>query len=74
MSNFFTDIYSNFTNWLRNIDPYTRFICIGAFILVACYFLIKFIKKNVNKKAIDWVFFAFAIILVIAALFLAIYE
>lgn len=65
---------TEFTNFLRNIDPTVRMIVIGVCMVFALWCLISFINKNVQKPKIIWLQLAFCILCVVCAILLAVFQ
>ncbi len=65
---------TEFTNFLRNIDPTVRMITIAVCMIFALWCLISFINKNVQKAKVTWLQLAFCILCIVAAILLAVFQ
>ncbi|MDR0850053.1 MAG: hypothetical protein LBN07_01035 [Christensenellaceae bacterium] len=72
--NWFEETWNTLTNFLRGIDPLTRYIIIAALAIVVCMCLIKFIKKNTNKTSIMWIYAVLALLCIGVIILLSVFA
>ncbi len=65
---------TDFTNFLRNIEPTTRLIVIGICAIIALWSLISFINKNVEKTKVVWLQLSICILSIVCAILLAVFQ
>lgn len=70
----FDGAITEFTNFLRNIDPTVRMIAIVVCMVIALWCLISFIGKNVQKTKIIWLQLSIGILSIVCAILLAVFQ